>query len=43
MLIDTDKTKILVTLKEPTRYKLKMKELQRYKYLGTEVTSNGNL
>ncbi|GJQ71116.1 hypothetical protein Trydic_g1021 [Trypoxylus dichotomus] len=41
MTINTDKTKCLVTSKEPVRCKL-AEQVNRFKYLGTDIKSFGN-
>jgi len=48
MVINTDKTKCLVSSKEPTRCKLEMdqkivEQVNQFIYLGAEITSYGNL
>ncbi|GJQ86022.1 hypothetical protein Trydic_g14966 [Trypoxylus dichotomus] len=47
-LINTDKTKCLITSKEQVRCKLEVDEslieqANRFKHLGTDITSSGNL
>jgi len=48
MVINTDKTKSVVSSKEPTRCKLEIEQkiveqVNQFKYLGAEITSYGNL
>lgn len=48
MVINTEKTKCLVTSKEPIRCKLEIdskiiEQVNHFKYLGAEITSHGNL